>query len=94
MATILQFRQTVPATRSESSDGLVTGAEIIIFPGIRYERWDEGDAAHTDVSELDASIDHAPKPRRRASGGGGVSAASQRKRSKPQRKRDILEIPD
>ena len=45
MATILNF--PAAATRDRSSEPSLEpqcSAEIVIFPGIRYEHWDEGEA--------------------------------------------------
>lgn len=44
MAQILSFR--TPEYRSSDSAGTSAGvsAEVIIFPGVRYERWDEAHA--------------------------------------------------
>jgi hypothetical protein len=50
MATILEFRA---ATRNRSNSGeQPAGADIIIFPGVRVERWE-------------AAPERASKPRRR-----------------------------
>ncbi len=40
MATILEFRATA---KQNASGNTATrgGAEVIIFPGVRYERWEE-----------------------------------------------------
>jgi hypothetical protein len=40
MATILEFRPVQKAGRS-MRNGHDTPAEIVFFPGVRYERWDE-----------------------------------------------------
>ncbi len=44
MAQILSFR--TPEFRSSEGAGLSAGvsAQVIIFPGVRYERWDEAHA--------------------------------------------------
>jgi hypothetical protein len=44
MAQILSFR--TPEYRSSESASVRVGvaAEVIIFPGVRYERWDEAHA--------------------------------------------------
>jgi hypothetical protein len=44
MAQILSFR--TPEYRSSEGSGPRAGAaaEVIIFPGVRYERWDEAHA--------------------------------------------------
>ena len=44
MAQILSFR--TPEYRSSDSAGTSAGAsaEVIIFPGVRYERWEEAHA--------------------------------------------------
>ncbi|MGE3914969.1 MAG: hypothetical protein AB7F78_04655 [Hyphomicrobiaceae bacterium] len=43
MATILEFRPSCegPATRPRSQRRRSRSAEIVIFPGVRYERWAE-----------------------------------------------------
>jgi hypothetical protein len=44
MATILEFRQLGARAASLSSHGAeraAAPAEIVLFPGIRYERWEE-----------------------------------------------------
>ncbi|MFA5901504.1 MAG: hypothetical protein WC829_20575 [Hyphomicrobium sp.] len=45
MAQILSFR--TPVLRSGDVQERAEGrsAEVIVFPGIRYDRWGEGDAA-------------------------------------------------
>jgi hypothetical protein len=43
MATVLEFRypaQTRAYARS-NRNGRTTSAEIVLFPGVRYERWEE-----------------------------------------------------
>jgi hypothetical protein len=46
MATILDFPETqVPARRRPVRRGK-SSAEIILFPGVRYERWDDAPAVH------------------------------------------------
>jgi hypothetical protein len=40
MATILEFRQGQKLSSSRRSAG-DTPAEIVFFPGVRYERWDD-----------------------------------------------------
>jgi hypothetical protein len=51
MAQILSFR--TPEYRSSEDSGQRTGvaAEVIIFPGIRYERWDEAHAVKRSSGE-------------------------------------------
>ena len=44
MATILEFRQGQRKNASRRS-GFDTPAEIVFFPGVRYERWEEKPAA-------------------------------------------------
>ena len=46
MATVLEFRypaQTRAFARSDRN-GRTTSAEIVFFPGVRYERWEEASA--------------------------------------------------
>lgn len=43
MATILEFRAG-RVRESHSARLPESSAEIVIFPGIRYERWEEGEA--------------------------------------------------
>lgn len=52
MAKILKFRP-MELSRSESGDDMRTqaSAEVIVFPGVRYERWDDsGDAEASATS--------------------------------------------
>ena len=51
MAQILSFR--TPEFRSSEGTGPRAGisAQVIIFPGIRYERWDEAHAVTSNSSE-------------------------------------------
>jgi hypothetical protein len=42
MAVILEFRGLVPRSASASFDAASrAGAEIVLFPGVRYERWED-----------------------------------------------------
>ena len=43
MATVFEFRTSTPARRSASNSSGSSGstAEIVFFPGVRYERWEE-----------------------------------------------------
>lgn len=53
MATILDFRpSTQRASAASGQLARLASAEIVIFPGIRYEHWDAGPA-------------HEAKPRRK-----------------------------
>jgi len=45
MATILQFRASFDDTTTRPRRRKGRSAEIVIFPGIRYERWRDGEAA-------------------------------------------------
>jgi len=50
MAQILSFR--TPESRSSDSVGSrAVSAEVIIFPGVRYERWDEAHAVTSAPAE-------------------------------------------
>jgi hypothetical protein len=51
MAQILSFR--TPEFRSSEGSGPRIGvsAEVIIFPGIRYEHWDEKNAVTNETSD-------------------------------------------
>ena len=51
MAQILSFR--TPEFRSSEGNGRRAGvsAEVILFPGVRYERWEEAHAATPAASE-------------------------------------------
>lgn len=40
MATILEFRQGLRA-HGQQRNGAAVPAEIVFFPGVRYERWEE-----------------------------------------------------
>ena len=51
MATIIEFRTAAVGRQRPAS----SGCEVIIFPGIRYERWSETPAEDSD----------AVKPRKR-----------------------------
>jgi hypothetical protein len=52
MASILEFRQPALQSRQVTTKSDAAGsADIVLFPGVRYERWGEGEPA---------------KPRRRA----------------------------
>lgn len=64
MATILTFRPAA-LERDDSTAHAKASAEVIVFPGVRYERWDDADGAertksskskrtqaHRDVLEL------------------------------------------
>jgi hypothetical protein len=65
MAKILTFRCTEPRreeTGSFACDGNGTSAEVIVFPGVRYEHWDEpGDGEPRSAS---ATRKRAPAQRR------------------------------
>lgn len=59
MATILEFRASIQETSQRSQRHQPRSAEIVIFPGIRYERWpnaeakaDVGTGAARDVLKL------------------------------------------
>lgn len=41
MAMILEFPETLPPARRPNVRRSKPTAEIILFPGVRYERWDE-----------------------------------------------------
>ena len=43
MAMILEFRRTERPAKPESVDGEQASAEIVIFPGVRYEYWGEAE---------------------------------------------------
>jgi hypothetical protein len=50
MATILTFR---PGEMRRDASGLgsaATSAEVIVFPGVRYERWDEASEARGQLA--------------------------------------------
>jgi len=45
MASILEFRQPALGSRQMTTRrGVVASADIVFFPGVRYERWAEADA--------------------------------------------------
>lgn len=44
MATILEFRASHDEASSRPSRRRTRTAEIVIFPGVRYERWRDGEA--------------------------------------------------
>jgi len=58
MATILAFRK-VELRRQESGTTGVVSCEVIIFPGIRYERW----SGVRGESEQAASVAKTTSPR-------------------------------
>lgn len=60
MATILTFRKVELRRQSGDIVGAVS-CEVIIFPGIRYERWGEV----RDEDALAASVAKAPSVRQR-----------------------------
>jgi hypothetical protein len=60
MATILTFRKVELRRQSGDTAGAVS-CEVIIFPGIRYERWNEV----RDDDEQAASVAKAPSVRQR-----------------------------
>ena len=41
MATIYSFRPAGPAVRDETIRAQSAPCEIILFPGVRYERWED-----------------------------------------------------
>lgn len=41
MATILEFR---PQSRTSAGESLKCAAEVVFFPGVRYERWEDEQA--------------------------------------------------
>ena len=44
MAVILEFKGTVLRSASPAFEAASrAGAEIVLFPGVRYERWDDTD---------------------------------------------------
>ncbi len=45
MATILEFRTSFDESAPRPRRRKARSAEIVIFPGIRYERWNDGEAA-------------------------------------------------
>lgn len=49
MAMILEFRRNERQARPEPADREPASAEIVIFPGVRYEYW--GEADHDGDSE-------------------------------------------
>ena len=65
MATILHL--PVKSLRPPNQNTTTTGrgmAEIVIFPGIRYEYWDEPAASPAAVATKQASAPDKPKRRR------------------------------
>lgn len=56
MATILDFRQASQAQRQQPGRSNGRPAEIVIFPGVRYERWTEADR-HQDAPNARAERD-------------------------------------
>jgi hypothetical protein len=62
MANIVDFRRVDPPVRGEQARAVGAVCEIIIFPGVRYERWD---VAPPPREQLDAAscVAHARKRR-------------------------------
>lgn len=93
MATILKFEMPESLQRSERPFA-EHGAEIIIFPGVRYERWAE--QSEMTPGHCERSLTEPPNrpsrvdtPRRSRTG-----TAAAPKRSRQPRKRDVLELAD
>ena len=57
MADILDFRPSEGKTGRRGSSSGGAGCEIVIFPGVRYERWDRSAAPQ--------QVQDAPKPARK-----------------------------
>jgi hypothetical protein len=56
MAKILTFEPTeFDRTKSADESRAVTSAEVIVFPGIRYERWDESRGEEPDATSTEES---------------------------------------
>lgn len=51
MAQILSFRTPEFRSSEGTSPRAGVSAQVIIFPGIRYERWDEAHAVSTAMSD-------------------------------------------
>jgi hypothetical protein len=51
MATILEFKQQAEQNRGKDICRPQSSAEIIIFPGVRYERWAEPASASEPISQ-------------------------------------------
>jgi hypothetical protein len=63
MAKILTFRCTEPRREEPASFvGNGASAEVIVFPGVRYEHWDE--ASHGDARSASATKKQARAQRR------------------------------
>lgn len=56
MATILEFRASHDEAASRPRRRRGRTAEIVIFPGVRYERWRDGDAK-TEAGKNNVSRD-------------------------------------
>lgn len=59
MASILEFRQ--PALQCRQGTGKTAGAasaDIVLFPGVRYERWTEGQPQPTKPRQRARRRDH------------------------------------
>ncbi|MFN3868784.1 MAG: hypothetical protein ACK4MF_06945 [Hyphomicrobiaceae bacterium] len=53
MAHIVDFRSTVRRPNARSARSGAGSAEIVIFPGVRYERWSNGPSATQAVAFRD-----------------------------------------
>ena len=54
MATIVNFKPADPSLQRDGVRAQNIACEIILFPGVRYERWD-------DAAEASAKTSIAPK---------------------------------
>lgn len=66
MADIVDFRG-VPSKRlaPAPTQRRAQSAEIVIFPGVRYQRWDEQPAEATQAAGIAAKPTHAKKSRKK-----------------------------
>lgn len=62
MGTILEFRQG-DASRSRGAERTAREAEIVIFPGVRIERWDGDTPPTIEASTSDGRSDRSGKRR-------------------------------
>lgn len=59
MAAILEFRQPAVQPRQVTVNHETTpSADIVLFPGVRYERWSDAEETHDKVRRRASRYDH------------------------------------
>ena len=86
MAEILEFRTAMSFQRATSGNGAAEGCEVIIFPGVRYERWDDAatEALDAELAAIEAADRRDFNP----------TTKTPRARKATKKQRDILVLPD